>query len=60
MGAQVCLYRLICSEVESWRRIEKRNTDLQGSLYIARITFELLKSRFEPLGDDEECVEIAE
>jgi predicted kinase len=60
MGAQACVYRLICSEVESWRRIEKRNTDLQGSLYIARNTFELLKSRFEPLGDDEKYVEITE
>jgi hypothetical protein len=60
MEAQACVYRLICSEVESWRRIEKRNTDLQGSLYIARNTFELLKSRFEPLGDDEKYVEITE
>ena len=59
-GAQACLYRLTCSGVESWRRIDKRNTDLQGSLYIARNTFELLKSRFEPLGDDEKYVEIAE
>ena len=60
MGAQACLYRLTYSEIESWRRIDKRNTDLQGSLYIARNTFELLKSRFEPLGDDEKYVEIAE
>ena len=60
MGAQACLYRLTYSEIESWRRIDKRNTDLQGSLYIARNTFELLKSRFEPLDDDEEHVEIAE
>jgi predicted kinase len=44
MGAQACLYRLTYSEIESWRRIDKRNTDLQGSLYIARNTFELLKS----------------
>jgi hypothetical protein len=37
---------------------KKRNTDLRGSLYIARNTFEVLKHRFEPLGSDEERIEI--
>ena len=60
MGAQVCLYRLICSEVESWRRIEKRNADLQGSLLIVRNTFEVLKERFEPLDPEEARIEITE
>jgi hypothetical protein len=38
-----------------------RKTEHQspGSLHIARPTFELLKRRFEPLGDDEACIEIA-
>ena len=58
IGGQVRLYRVTCSEEESWRRIEKRNRDLRGSLYIARNTFEVLKHRFEPLGSDEECLEI--
>jgi predicted kinase len=58
VGAQARLYRVTCSEEEAWRRIEKRNTDLRGSLYIARTTFEILKHRFEPLGIDEECTEI--
>jgi predicted kinase len=58
VGAQARLYRLTCSEEESWRRIEKRNTDLKGSLFIARNTFEVLKSRFEPLGSDEEFIEV--
>ena len=31
IGAQARLYRVICSEEESWRRIEQRNTDLRGS-----------------------------
>jgi predicted kinase len=58
MGAEARLYRVACSEEESWRRIEKRNTALGGSLYIARNTFEILKLRFEPLGSDEERIEI--
>jgi predicted kinase len=58
VGAEARLYRVTCSEEEAWRRIERRNTDLQGSLYIARNTFEILKHHFEPLGSDEECIEI--
>ena len=58
IGGPARLYRVTCSEDEPWRRIEKRNTDLRGSLYIARNTFEVLKHRFEPLGSDEECIEI--
>ena len=57
-GGEARLYRVTCSEEESWRRIGKRNTDLRGSLYIARNTFEVLKHRFEPFGSDEECIEI--
>lgn len=49
MGAEARLYRVTCSEEDAWRRIEERNTDLWGSLFIARNTFEVLKSRFEPL-----------
>ena len=52
IGGQARLYRLTCPEDEAWRRIEKRNTDLRGSLYIAKATFEMLKGRFEPLGSD--------
>ena len=37
---------------------EKRNTDLRGSFYISRNTFEALEDRFEPLASDEECIEI--
>jgi predicted kinase len=58
VGAEARLYRVTCSEEESWRRIEQRNEDLQGSLYIARNTFEVLKHRFEPLHSDEERIEI--
>jgi len=47
------LYRLTCPEDEGWRRIEKRNANLQGSFLIVRNTFEVLKARFEPHDPDE-------
>ncbi len=59
LGAEARLYRLTCSEDEAWRRIEKRNTDLQGSLVIVRNTFEVLRGRFQPLDPDEARIEIA-
>jgi predicted kinase len=58
LGATARLYRLACSEAEAWSRVEKRNLNLNGSLFINRNTFEVLKSRFQPLGDDEERVEV--
>jgi predicted kinase len=58
IGADARLYRLACSDEEAWRRIEKRNADLSGSLFISRATFETLKDLFEPLGPDEERIEI--
>jgi len=59
VGANSRLYRLGCSDDEAWRRIEKRNHDLRGALFIARETFELLKDRFEPLDADEARIEVA-
>lgn len=58
IGTEALLYRVTCSEDELWRRIEKRNTDLRGSLYIVRNTFEILRHRFEPLDNYEECIEV--
>ena len=52
IGAQARLYHVTCPEKEEWCRIEKRNTNLRGSLFIARNTFEVLKSRFELLAGD--------
>jgi hypothetical protein len=49
---------LECPEDEAWRRIEKRNLHLDGSLLIVRSTFDMLKCRFEPLGDDEDRIEV--
>jgi predicted kinase len=58
LGAGTLLYRLECPEDEAWRRIEKRNLHLDGSLLIVRNTFDMLKGRFEPLEDDEDRIEV--
>ncbi len=52
-GARCRLYELNCPEPEAWARVEARNADLRGSLLITRNTFEVLKTQFEPLSDDE-------
>lgn len=58
MGGIPVLYRLQCSDEQAWRRIAQRNRGLNGSLFISRATFDLLKSRFEPLLPTEERVEV--
>lgn len=58
IGAAGRLYQLSCSDEQAWQRIERRNADLGGSLFIARNTFEILKGRFEPLDSDEPRVEV--
>ncbi len=50
------LYFIKTSEDTMWKRCESRNQNLNGSLYIARNTFEVLKTRFEPLGKDESFI----
>ena len=59
IGAEARLYRLTCPEDEAWRRIEKRNANLQGSFLIDRNAFEAFKPRFEPLDPNEERIEIS-
>jgi hypothetical protein len=56
VGAAVVLHELVCDRAEAWRRVERRNADLGGSLLITRDTFELLCKRVEPLGADESRV----
>lgn len=48
---------LACTDDEARRRIEHRNRNLNGDLFISRETFEWLKARFEPLSDDEQRIE---
>lgn len=58
LGAGTRLYRLACTDEEAWRRIERRNHNLEGSLLIDRSAFDAFKARFEPLGDDEERIDV--
>jgi predicted kinase len=52
------LYALQCPEDVMWARVERRNADLESSLYIARNTFEMFKPRLEPLGADETHISV--
>jgi predicted kinase len=52
------MYRLSCPDDLAWSRVEKRNERSEAGLYIARNTFEVLKSRYEPLGPDEDGIEV--
>ena len=58
VSASATLYRLVCTDEEAWRRVERRNRNLNGDLSISRETFEGLKARFEPLSDDEERIDV--
>ena len=58
VGATCRLYALQCSEATARERCRRRNASLQGSLYIAANTFDVLKARFEPLAADEPHVVI--
>lgn len=58
-GGEAVLYGLNCTDDMAWERVSTRNRSLAGSLFIAPNTFQVLKSRFEPLEDDEERIEIA-
>jgi predicted kinase len=59
LGASTTLYCLACTDEEAWHRIEYRNRNLSGDLFISRETFEALKARFEPLSNDEERIDVA-
>ena len=52
-GAQTKLYFVYCSEPTARTRCLLRNQNPQKSLYVSENTFDLLKSRFEPLSPDE-------
>jgi predicted kinase len=58
LNAETKLYFLDVPEAVMLERVRKRNENLQGSLYIDDHAFELFKTRFEPLGEDEEYVVI--
>jgi predicted kinase len=60
LGATYKLYFLAAPEDVLKERVRKRNENLQGSLYIDDHAFELFKSRFETLDDDEDCVTVVQ
>jgi predicted kinase len=55
LGGQVKLYALSTSEETARKRCVLRNKNLQGSLRVTEDTYEVLKSRFEALAEDEPC-----
>ncbi len=55
-GARTLLYKVDCPEDEARRRVAARNGQADRSLHIAPDTFDVLKSRFEPLQVDEAFV----
>jgi len=52
-GATAMLWAVYCPDGKARRRIALRNRSARRSLYVAPATFDLLKSRFEPLEPDE-------
>jgi|GEM_PF-391945 len=58
-GVRYVLYRITCPEAEIKRRVSARTRDLPAdSLWIGDADIQLFKPRFEPLGPDEEHVDI--
>jgi predicted kinase len=57
-GGECRLYHLTCPDEIARRRIERRNENLDSSLFIAPATYDALKARFEPLDPDEWSIEI--
>lgn len=55
LGADYCLYSLSVPDDIAWARVEQRNRDLQGSWFIDRNAFDVLKNLrgFDLLGPDE-------
>ncbi|GAB3400044.1 P-loop nucleotide/nucleoside kinase family protein [Flindersiella endophytica] len=52
-GAESRLHHVVCDDELAWSRVEARNADLGGSIRMSRNTFEVLRTRLEPLGIDE-------
>jgi predicted kinase len=57
VGGEARLYHITCLKSVSRRRVLKRTQQLpEGAMYIDENAIEIIQSRFEPLGDDEDCV----
>jgi hypothetical protein len=59
IGAKCVLYRVSCSDELALARTLQRNKEMpKDSVYIYEDCYRQLKSRFEPLGEDEEHVDV--
>jgi len=52
-GGECRLIVVACDDSVAWERIERRNADLRGSVFVARETYDSLRSRLELPGEDE-------
>lgn len=56
-GYDCQMYLVVCDEETAWARVEARNKNLGDTyLLITRATFDALKSKVEPFGDDEDFI----
>ncbi|MEM1331564.1 MAG: ATP-binding protein [Planctomycetota bacterium] len=61
LGATPLLYRVDCAEALMRERVTRRSQDVPAdSLWIDEAAFDSFKRRFEPLGVDEERIEIGD
>ncbi|MGK6323289.1 AAA family ATPase [Sphingomonas sp. DT-51] len=58
-GGTAVLYRLDCPDDVAMERIERRNRSDAAGLYVSPATYRMLRANFEPLGEDEPCIEVA-
>ncbi|MBW6530200.1 AAA family ATPase [Sphingomonas citri] len=58
-GGTPMLYRLDCPDNVAMERIERRNRSGAPGLYISPATYRTLRANFEPLGEDESCIEVS-
>ncbi len=59
LGAEAVLYRVSCPEDEVRQRVALRSKNVPNdSVWINKSAFASFRERFEPLQEDEECVEI--
>ena len=51
--AEAILYNIVCDETVALKRCLERNRNLNGSFEICENTYQVLKDKIEPLGEDE-------
>jgi predicted kinase len=56
VGAEVHLYWVQCDDAVAFQRVERRNADPGDSFHFGQGSLDLLRSRYEPLGSDEQFI----